>query len=116
MNWFQRFTGEFMRSPAGKMLAIAVAQAAIQANVRPWLQERGADMAVSLDPNLGAVQVDIASRNYGQATLLLRAPAAIEAQPANVVPIQQLWQNINIAEELNRINAMNDAAAQQQTN
>lgn len=90
-----------IKSPAGKLATLAVVDGAINGAVRPELQKRGMDARVSarLSQNgLDAVQVDFASRSIGQVTCLWQAPAKFEAQPANIIPVEDLWSSLCAAE------------------
>lgn len=88
-------------SPAGKLASLAVLDGTINGAVRPELQKRGMDARVSakLGQNgLDAIQVDFAHRGLGQVTCLWQAPAKFEAQPANIIPVEDLWSSLCAAE------------------
>lgn len=101
MGWIQNFTSALMRSPAGVPILTTLASAALEGNVRPWLQNHGSDMAVTATPDLKAVQVDFVNRSLGQTTVLWRAPQPVLANPAQLQPLDQLWANVQLCQQLN---------------
>lgn len=90
-----------VKSPAGKLATLAVLDGTINGAVRPELQKRGMDARVSArigQSGLDAVQVDFAHRAIGQVTCLWQAPEKFQAQPANIVPVEDLWSALCAAE------------------
>lgn len=90
-----------IKSPAGKLATLAVMDGAINGAIRPELQKRGMDARVSAklsQSGLDAVQIDFASRSVGQVTCLWQAPEKVEVQPANIVPVEDLWSALCAAE------------------
>lgn len=101
MGWLQNFTNALMKSPAGIPILTTLASAALEGNVRPWLQNHGSDVAVTATPDMKSVQVDFANRSMGQATLLWRAPQPVLANPTQLQPLDQLWANVQAVQQLN---------------
>lgn len=108
--WFQ----PLMRSPAGTMVATALINAAVEANLRPTLNQNGADICIQMAP--GQVQVDFASRRVGQITTLWRQPAPVLANPTQLKPVDQMWNDIMAATAANdNANNAQEATAEEKT-
>ena len=93
-NGISSITSKVCNTPAGKLASLAILDGTINGAIRPELQKRGMDARVSArvgQSGLDAVQVDFASRSIGQVTCLWQAPQKVEAQPANIIPVEDLW-------------------------
>ena len=100
-NGISNATSKVCNTPAGKLASLAILDGTINGAIRPELQKRGMDARVSArigQNGLDAVQVDFASRSIGQVTCLWQAPQKVEAQPANIMPVEDLWTALCAAE------------------
>lgn len=97
----KQFVKGVIESPMGLPILASALDASLNGNVKPWLRANGSDVAISAAP--GQIQVDFANAKCGQTTILWRAPQPVLAQPQQLVPIDQLWANIQAAQAAQQV-------------